>query len=285
MVSGIARGRKMCIRDRDWESALADLAKVLNGDKEKAKEYGDQLNQLATRYAQSGQALVASMAYFVQAGYDAKEAFDLVEQSVKLMIAGEIEAGEASDYLVSILKGFKAPAGEAASTVDLLNEVSNKYATNVKELAIGMAGISPIAKRMNFSMAETAGLLVPVIEVYRSGSEAADALKTGLQQLTADTAPVKEALASIGVSQTDLNGKLRSGKDIFLDVAKAMVGLDDATKQYVIGQLVGIEQAGRMAQVFDNLNSYLGVTETAAASAGSAMKEIETRLDLSLIHI
>lgn len=264
---------------KDWESALADLAKVLNGDKEKAKEYGDQLNQLATRYAQSGQALVASMAYFVQAGYDAKEAFDLVEQSVKLMIAGEIEAGEASDYLVSILKGFKAPAGEAASTVDLLNEVSNKYATNVKELAIGMAGISPIAKRMNFSMAETAGLLVPVIEVYRSGSEAADALKTGLQQLTADTAPVKEALASIGVSQTDLNGKLRSGKDIFLDVAKAMVGLDDATKQYVIGQLVGIEQAGRMAQVFDNLNSYLGVTETAAASAGSAMKEIETRLD------
>ena len=174
---------------------------------------------------------------------------------------------------------------DRASTVDLLNEVSNKYATNVKELAIGMAGISPIAKRMNFSMAETAGLLVPVIEVYRSGSEAADALKTGLQQLTADTAPVKEALASIGVSQTDLNGKLRSGKDIFLDVAKAMVGLDDATKQYVIGQLVGIEQAGRMAQVFDNLNSYLGVTETAAASAGSAMKEIETRLDLSLIHI
>ncbi|MEI2743965.1 MAG: phage tail tape measure protein [Candidatus Competibacter sp.] len=264
---------------KDYESALADLAKVLDGDKEKAKQYGDQLNRLALSYSQNGQQLVASMANFVQAGYDAKEAFDLVEQSVKLMIAGELEAGESSDYLVSILKGFKAPASEAAATVDLLNEVSNKYATDVKQLAIGMAGISPIARQMGLSMEETAGLLTPVIEVYRSGSEAADALKTGLQALTDDTAPVKAALDSIGVSQLDLNGKLRSGKDIFLDVAKAMLGLDAATKQFVIQQLVGVEQAGRMTQVFDNLSGYLGVTEAAINSAGSALKEIESRLD------
>ncbi|MBL8250430.1 MAG: hypothetical protein JNK31_02045, partial [Candidatus Competibacter sp.] len=44
---------------KDYESALADLAKVLDGDREKAKQYGDQLNQLALNYGQSGQALVA----------------------------------------------------------------------------------------------------------------------------------------------------------------------------------------------------------------------------------
>ncbi|MER2527927.1 MAG: phage tail tape measure protein, partial [Candidatus Competibacter denitrificans] len=264
---------------KDYESALADLAKVLDGGKEEAKAYGEQLNQLALRYSQNGQQLVAAMANFVQAGYSSKEAFDLVEQSVKLMIAGDIEAAQSSEYLVSILKGFKAPASEAASTVDLLNEVSNKYATDVKQLAIGMAGISPIAKQMGFSMSETAGMLTPIIEVYGSGAEAADALKTGLQKLTDTADPVVSALSSIGVSQLDMNGKLRQGKDIFLDVAKAMVGLDDATKQYVIGQLVGIDQAGRMAQVFDNLAGYLGATDTALNSTGSAMKEVEARLE------
>ena len=44
-------------------------------------------------------------------------------------------------------------------------------------------------------MQETAGLLTPIIEVYRSGSEAADALKTSLQQLSAQTEPVKAAPA------------------------------------------------------------------------------------------
>jgi hypothetical protein len=142
-----------------------------------------------------------------------------------------------------------------------------------------MAGISPIAKQMGFSMSETAGLLTPVIEVYRSGSEAADALKTGLQQLINDTEPVKAALASIGVSQFNLNGKLRTGKEIFIDVAKAITGLDSAQKQYLIGQLVGIDQAGRMSQVFDNLAGYLGVTDAALNSTGSALKEVESRLD------
>ena len=79
--------------------------------------------------------------------------------------------------------------------------------------------------------------------MYGSGSEAADALKTGLLRLQDTADHVVAALGSIGVSQLDLNGKLRSGKDIFLDVAKAMTGLDDAQKQFVTAQLVGIDQA------------------------------------------
>lgn len=264
-----------------YESALADLAKVIDGGLESAKGYGQQLNQMALQYGQNGQQLVQAMANFVQAGYDADKAFSLVEQSVKLMIAGEVAAGEASQQLVSILKGFQEPADQAGRAVDILNEVSNKYATNVKELATGMAAISPIAQQMGFSMEETASLLTPVIEVYQSGSEAADALKTGLQKLADNAKPVKDALASIGVSQIDLNGNMRSGKEIFLDVAKGLVGLTDAQKQYVIGQLVGIEQAGRMSQVFNNLASYLDIANTAMSASGSAIKEVNARLGTS----
>lgn len=276
-ISGIMAG-KAYNAAVSYESALADLAKVVDGGMESAKQYGERLNTLALQYSQNGQELVQAMTNFKQAGFETEEAFRLVEESVKLMIAGEVDAGEASQQLVSILKGFKEPAGEASRAVDILNAVSNKYATNVKQLAIGMADISPTAKQMGFSMEETAGLLTPVIEVYQSGSEAANALKTGLQKLADDTAPVKAALASIGVSQVDLNGNMRTGKEIFLDVAKSMVGLTDAQKQYVIGQLVGIEQAGRMAQVFDNLAGYLGVTDEALNSTGSAINEVNTRL-------
>jgi TP901 family phage tail tape measure protein len=97
---------------------------------------------------------------------------------------------------------------------------------------------------MGFSMEETAGILTPVIEIFRSGDEAAVALKTGLLKLIDDTKPVQEALASIGVSQTDANGALRSGKDILLDVSKAFQTLDEDQKLFVTQQLVGIEQAG-----------------------------------------
>lgn len=264
---------------KSYESSLADLGKVLDNGVDGAKQYGAQLDQTALKFAQNGENLVSAMAGFKQGGFEAQESFKLVDDAVRLMISGELDAAESSAYLVSILKGFQAPASDAGKAVDILNEVSNRYATNVKELAVGMASLSPIAKQMGFSMEETAGLLTPAIEVYRSGSEAADALKTSLQQLSANTTSVKTALASIGVSQTDLNGQLRSGKDIFLDVARAMIGLTDAQKSYVTQQLVGIEQAGRFGTVVNNLNKYLAVTDTALNSVGSAAKEVATRLD------
>lgn len=277
-LAGILAGRAYDSA-KSYESSLADLAKVIDGGMEAAKQYGSRLNETATQFARNGEELVSAMANFVQAGYSAEEAFSLVTDSTKLMIAGELGAAQSSELLVSILKGFKAPASEAATTVDLLNEVSNKYATNVKELATGMAALSPTAKTMGFSMAETAGILTPVIEVYRSGSEAADALKVGLQQLISQAGPVKTALASIGVSQTDLTGQLRAGKDIFYDVARAFVGLTDAQKAYITQELVGVEQSGRMSTVLSNLASVIKITSVATSSAGSAMTEVAARLD------
>jgi TP901 family phage tail tape measure protein len=262
-----------------YEAALADLGKVMDGGIETAKQYTGQLDDLAKAYAQNGQDLVGSMANFVQAGYDAQEALLLVEESAKLMLVGELEATEASGNLVAILKGFEAPAESAAHAVDMLNEVSNKYATDVRQLAQGMADLSPIAKLMGFSMDETAGLLTPIIEVFRSGSEAADGLKTGLLRLTDDSKPVSDALAAIGVSQTDTNGSMRSGKDIFLDVAKAFQTLDANSKTYLTTQLAGIDQSGRMAKVFDNLSLYTEIAAVGMNAAGSAANEVAVKLD------
>jgi len=268
-----------------YEAALMDLAKVLAGGREQAEAYGDALDQLALRYAQNGQDLLAAMANFVQAGYDAQEAFDLVEQSVQAMIAGDLEAGTAASRLVSILKGFNAPASEAARVVDILNETSNNYAATVDQLSEGMAALSPIASQAGFSFEETAGLLTPIIEVFQSGAEAADGLKTGLLKLSDDSAPVAAALAELGVAQRTASGELRSGRDIFFDVARAMAGLDDAQRQYLTAQIVGIDQAARMSVVFADVGKVLAVTETATQSAGSALREVDVRLQTAEAQI
>jgi len=263
----------------EYESTLSDLAKVLEGGREEAERYGKQLDELALQYASNGQDLLGAMANFKQAGFDAAEAFGLVESSLKLMIAGDLEAGESSEYLVSILKGFRQPASEAGRAVDILNEVSNEYATSVKELAAGMAKLSPVASQMGFSFEETAGLLTPVIEVYRSGSEASNALTVALAKLQDDAKPVQDTLAQIGVAQYDANGALRSGRDIFLDVARAMQSVDDNTRGYLAAQLVGIEQSGRFSTVLRDLGKYLDISAVAANAAGSASKEVAVRLD------
>jgi len=272
----------------DFESAVIELDKVLSEEeglagsleiaKAKAIEFSD-------KYGESSTDILASMANFKQAGFDVEEAMQLTANSMDLVIAGGLDAAESSELLVAALKGFKEPASEAGRLVDILNEVSNTYATNVKELAAGMAGLSPIANQMGLSFEETAGILTPVIEVFRSGDEAAVALKTGLLKLIDDSAPVKEALASIGVSQTDANGALRSGKDILYDVMEAFTGLTESEKLFVTQQLVGINQAARMVEVFDQGNKVMEVTKTALGSAGSAAEEVAKRLESTEVQI
>jgi TP901 family phage tail tape measure protein len=263
----------------DFSSATADLKKVLSDEEIPAlKAAQTESVRLSDAYGESSSKALQSMANYKQAGFGVQESMRLTKDSLDLVISGDLQASEASDLLISTLKGFKAPASDAGRVVDILNEVSNNYATNVRELAIGMSTLAPIARIMGFSFEETAGILTPVIEIFRSGSESAMALKTGLLKLIDDAKPVQEALASIGVKQKDANGQLRSGKDILLDVSKAFQGLDQNQKLFITQQLVGIEQSARMVEVFDGLNKSAEITKVALGAAGSAAKEVAVRL-------
>lgn len=263
---------------KKFESAQLDLKKVLGGTQEELDIYGQKLNALALEFGVSSNALTASMASFAQAGFSADEALHLVTQSLKLKVAGDLEAGQASDYLVRILKGFGAQAADSARFVDVLNEVSNRYATDVRQLAEGMGRVAPIAEQMGLSFEETAGILTPMIEAFGSGAEAAEAFKTGALKLIDDAAPVQAALQNIGVAQRDLNWNLRSGKDILNDVMVAFQTTADSQKLLLTQQLVGIDQAPRLIKVFDNLNTILGAQQAGLDAAGSAQQEVNIRL-------
>ena len=262
---------------KDFESATVDLQKVLT-DVSGLEDAKQKALDLSNTYGIASVEILTSMAGFKQAGFDLSDSMALTESSLQLVIAGEVDSASSMEILIATLKGFDAPASKANDLLDLLNSVSSEYATNVDELASGMAALSPIASTMGFSMEETAGILTPVIEVFRSGDEAAVALKTTLLKLVDDSKPVQDALASLGVSQKDANGEFRSGKDILYDVMAAFDGLNDNQKSYTAMQLTGIDQSGRAITVFDNLSKVLAITKTAYDKNFKAIDEVNLKL-------
>lgn len=261
-----------------FESALLELQKVLGDESGRLDEAKQNAISLSDQYGESSTKIVGVMAEWKQAGFDLNDSMLLTKDTLDLVIAGNLEAGEASEYLIGILKGFTAPASEARHAIDVLNEVSNNYGTNVRELGIGMSQLAPIARLMGMDFEQTAGVLTPIIEIFRSGSVAADALKTALARVVDDRKPTVDTLTAIGVSQTDLNGKLKSGYDILLEVAAAFEKLTPEQQFYHAQNLVGIEQAGRLVAVLSNLDNALEVTRVAYGAQGSALKEVEIRM-------
>jgi len=268
-----------------FEDALLDLQKVLSDTEGSAEQFADTSEKLAVQFGVSSAEVLQSAADFKQAGFDISEAFLLTEASLKLVVASELEAAEASELLVRTLNGFKAPASEAERLINILNATSNKYATNVRELGNGMRDIAPIAKKMGFSFEETAGLLTPVISVFGSGSEAAQALKSGLLRLVGSQKPVVDELTRLGISQTDLNGKLRSGKDILLDVSTAFQTMSNNQKIATTSILSGILQAGKMSEVFDGMGLSIEVTNNALKDTDSINKEVDTRMSATGVQL
>ena len=265
-------------KSMEFEGATVELKKVMGDQPAAIEAAGAAAIALSNQYGQAATDILASTADFKQAGFDVKDAMQLTKDSMDLVIAGSMEASTASELLISALKGFDAPASDARVLMDILNEVSNNYATNVEELGLGIAELSPILSQMGFSFEESAGVLTPVIEVFRSGTESARGLRTGLLNLTSDLPRVADALATIGVSQKDANGEMRGAKDILLDVQHAWSGLTDNQKIYLTQLLAGKDQAAKMAVVFNTLEKQVAVTNTALAATGSISVEVAARL-------
>lgn len=261
-----------------FESASAELNKVLDQNTESLSTAEAEARKLALTYGESSSDILLSFANFRQAGFDLSESMTLTKDALDLVIAGDLDMHNASEILISTLKGLKLGFEDGRRAIDNMNEVSNNYATNVRELGLGMQELSPIAKQMGLSMEDMIAILTPVIEVFRSGSEAGTALRTTLLKLYDDSSAVEEAFEILEVAQKDATGAFRDGREILFDVIEAFGQLEDSEKAYIAMQLTGIRQASKAIEVFNNLEYVLGVLETQTHSAGSAWREVEIRL-------
>lgn len=276
LAAGAAVTAFSVIAAGDFQSAAIDLQKVLS-DTDSIEQYKELALELSSAYGVAADDVLSSIADFKQAGFDAEEAGLLTKSALDLVIAGNIEAEQASLGLVAAIKGFGAEASTSTTIVDLLNSVSNEYGATVEQLLEGFSTLSPVARTAGLSLQETVGILTPGIEVFQSGAEVANSLRTALLRLQDDSRPVQDALQSLGVAQNDANGNLREGRDIFFDVAEALQSTESSQQTYLASQLVGIQRTSQFLSVVNGLDTALRISGEGFQFAGSAAAEVEAQ--------
>ena len=262
----------------DFESAMLDLEKVMSDGEGSAFDYQTAIQELASDFGVMSTEVVNSAVNFKQAGFSIDESLGLVEQSLIAVKTADLDAATASQLLVATLKGFGAEASEAARVLDVWNSVSNNFGTSAAELAQGMAALSPIARAAGLSFEETAGLLTPVIEVFGSGAEPANALKTGLLRLADPAKEAADQMTAMGIATKDSEGNLY-GVDVILgQLAHSWEDYTGEQKLATASIIFGKNQAGRMSQVLEEYSRSLDVTAVAQGGAGASAEELAVRL-------
>lgn len=260
-----------------FESALIDLQKVMSEGEGQAIDYADTFSDLSSRFGVDAGSIIQSTADFRQAGFEIDDALTLVEQSLLAVNAADLTTQESAELLIGTLAGFQAPASEAANLLDVLNGVSNQAGASVSQLGEGFKILSPIAKTLGLSFEETAALLTPVVEVTRSGSESANALKTAISNLIKPTKERKELLEQELGIQLEVNGQRRNTKDVLYDLIDATQGLDNTEKQRVATVIAGAEQMSRFLAVLNGAERSEEILKIALESSGSALEEFSVK--------
>lgn len=97
-------------------------------------------------------------------GYEAQQAGELITASTYLSKLGMIEASQATEYLTSMIKGFKLEVSDAVDVVSKLTSVDMESAVSAGGLAAALQNVATTAQLAGVSLDETIAYASTIIE-------------------------------------------------------------------------------------------------------------------------
>lgn len=260
------------------------------------------------RAAQQSRELGASISDYIQTtadwarlGYNLPDAEELARVSSLYANVGDgIEsASQASEYLISTLKGFDLAASDAERVVDIINQVANTEPVSAQDLSEIMKRSSAALDAANTSFEKTVALGTAMNSVLQDSSTTGTALKTLSMYLRATKTELEESgedatycASSMSKLRDSILGLTKGQVDIQLDkdtykdvydimqeISRVYDQLTDKDQAALLNLLGGKRNANAiqaLIQQFKIAEDTLAQTESAA---GSAMRENETYLD------
>lgn len=286
---------------KDVDAELVTVRKVTGFSDEKMASIERGAYATASKYGESAQDYLASVASFARAGYrDQAEA--LAELSLKTQIVGDTTANTANQFLLAVDKAYQYQGSieKLTKVLDGANELDNKYATSIEKIAEGMGIVAPVAAQMHVTIDELAAGIGTITAVtQRSGAESARALRALFLNIAGDTKTEIEE----GVTWT--TGEIEGLRDIIkkyskdaydaaqatgdvIDPMKAMAGLAQSMKEGVLSEqelvqmvsdIGGKLRSSQLLAIIQNWDMYEAMLEDFKNAAGSADKEIENAMN------
>lgn len=289
-----ANGAKAEIKDLD--QSITDLSVAMGQGRSAASDYLKQLNQQAQSIGATTKEVADSADSWLRQGKSAKEAGELVYDSMILSKLGQIQSADASKYLTSALNGYKKSASEAIDVVDKLTAVDMQSASDAGGLAESMSKTASAADMAGVSMDKLIGMIASVKEVTQDSDESVgnmfksvfsrmNQIKAG-KFVDSDTGEslndTEKVLNKVGIAMRDTNNQFISSEKIMDEVGAKWSSFDSTTQRAVATAMAGTYQYNKLIALFNNYSKALDYTKTSAESAGTAVEKFNSSYKESL---
>lgn len=165
------------------DTAMTDLYKVTDETPERYEQFLGSAQKGAKELGRSVSSYITQSAKWAQMGYGIGDSEQLAKISSIYSNVADVDDATAVSDIISNLKAFGIQASEAVRIVDVLNHLSNNYATTAAGLGQGLSNSASAMAMSNATFEQTAALLTGITEITQSPSEAGSFLKVASMRI------------------------------------------------------------------------------------------------------
>lgn len=280
------------------DDSMTELKKVTD-------ETDTAYSQFTQRAAKQSRELGADISDYVQTtadwarlGYNLPDSEDLARVSSLFANVGDgIEsATQASEYLISTLKGFNLVADDAERVVDVINQVANTEPVSAQDISEILQRSAAALSASNTSFEKTVALGTAMNSVLQNSATTGTALKTLSMYLRATKTELEEngedaeycassmselrdSILALTKGKVDIQLDDDSYKDVYdimQEISQVYDGLTDKEQASLLNLLGGKRNANAVQALIQQFQIAEDTLNQTQQAAGSAMKENDT---------
>lgn len=204
---------------------------------------------------------------------------------------------EATEHLISVMKGFNLEASSSIEIIDMLNKVGNEYAISSAQIGESLQRSSAVLSQSGNSIQESIALTTAAHATIQSAERVGTAWRTialrirsaksELEELGEETdgmasssSKLQEEVKRIaGVDIMKSASEFKSTYQIILELSKVWQDIEGIDRTYLLELLGGKRGASVIAAAIQNADDLENSYQAALNAQGSAIKENERYLD------
>ena len=273
----------------DYESAMADVAKVVDGLKDEAGKItpaytamSNQIIEMTTRLPMAAKDIAAIVAAGAQSGIAKNELIGFAESAVKMGVAFDITADQAGQSMAEMRAAFKMTQPQVIALADQINYLGNTSPNKADKIMEVVQRIGALGEVGGFASSSIAAMAASLTSV--EPDVAATGIKNIILALTKGESATKgqtEAFEKLKLKSTDVAKNMqKDAEGTVATVLKAIQKLPKEEQVAITNNLFGSEALPivmQYSQGLETLTKNLNAVSDAKVYAGSMEAEYAAR--------
>jgi TP901 family phage tail tape measure protein len=250
------------------QKSLQDINVILNVSTAQLNQFGSELFNIAKNTGQSFSEVAKAATEFSRQGLGVAETLKRTNEALILSRLSGLDTTKSVEALTAAVNSFASQAVTATEIVNKFANVDAAFAVSSKDLAEAISRVGSSASQSGVSLNELIAIVTSAQQTTaRGGAVIGNSFKTIFTRL--QRTKVVDLLSSLGVSETNASGQVKSTIQLLQDLAKVYDNLGVQQQAYIAEQVGGVFQINILKSALADLGKEFSVYNSALNVAGS----------------